>query len=190
MTAWTAWTDHVARWKDCRLCPLCDQRANIVLARGVLPCDVCFVGEAPGASEDALGVPFIGPAGHITDQIVERAVPPDVRCAFCNLVCCFPREAKARGENEPEHEEIMACRPRLVEFLNLAQPRLVVRVGNLSQEYCPTWPRTVDIIHPAAITRMPLAQRQMAVQKATVQLRCAVASMLQSSAKGGPQCQR
>src|SRR5207244_4450732 len=125
----SAWTDHVARWKDCTACPLCQQRDRIVLARGQVPCDVVFVGEAPGASEDVLGQPFVGPAGRLLDQIIERALPAGARFALTNLVACFPREAKARGENMPEVKEILACRPRLLEFIDLCRPKLVVRVG-------------------------------------------------------------
>lgn len=180
----TAWTDHVARWKDCTACPLCSQRDRIVLGRGQVPCDVVFVGEAPGASEDALGEPFVGPAGKVMDQIIERAMPPSVTYALTNLVCCFPREAKARGDNEPEHSEILACRTRLEEFIDVANPRLVVCVGTLAQEYLPPYwegPR-VDIIHPAATfpPRMPRVQAQFAIQHAIVKLRCAVESVVQS----------
>lgn len=172
------WTEHVTQWKDCQLCPLAAQRGRICLARGAVPCDVLFVGEAPGASEDALGQPFRGPAGEVLDQIVERAVPTDVPVAFTNLVCCFPREAKERGDNEPEDAEILACRPRLTEFVNLSQPRLIVCVGSLATQYVDhgdTVP-CVDIIHPAATfpPRMPQAQAQMARQRAVTVLRDAV----------------
>ena len=194
----SAWTDHVVRWKDCTACPLSQQRTNIVLARGQVPCTVCFIGEAPGASEDALGQPFVGPAGHLMDQIIERALPPTVTYALTNLVCCYPAEAKARGDNEPEHDEILACRPRLREFVRLCRPRLIVLVGKLAKQYIygasdfrlddePEQPEWIpenkflefeEIVHPAAILRMPLAQKQMAVQKAVVVLRNAVADML------------
>jgi uracil-DNA glycosylase len=147
-----------------------------------MPADVVFIGEAPGASEDALGLPFVGPAGHLHDQIIERALPSTMRYVLTNLVCCFPREAKSRGENEPEHKEIMACQPRLVEFVNIAQPRLIVCVGALAAQYIDHRDTVTccDIVHPAAILRMPLAQKQMAAQKAIVVLRCAVDSVLQS----------
>jgi uracil-DNA glycosylase len=190
------WLDHVTRWRDCTKCSLCEQRSNIVLARGVLPCDVLFVGEAPGASEDALGLPFVGPAGLLLDNptdenhpgIVQAAKMREVglRLAFTNLVCCFPREAKDRGENEPEHEEIMACRPRLEEFIKIANPRLVIRVGRLAWDYVEHNAygkignaRVVDIVHPAAVFRMPLARKQMAIQRAIVQIRHAVEDLLQ-----------
>lgn len=178
----SAWTDHVARWGNCTACPLHKQRDMIVLGRGQLPCDVVFVGEAPGASEDALGTPFVGPAGKLLEQMMERALPLGTTWAMTNLVCCYPREAKARGDNEPERDEILSCRPRLEEFLTIAQPKLIVRVGALAAEYVRERGRipTVDIIHPAATfpPRMPRVQAQSAIQHAIVKLRCAVEGMV------------
>lgn len=181
----SAWTDHVAKWKDCQRCPLAQQRSNIVLARGQVPCDVLFVGEAPGASEDALGQPFKGPAGQLLDQVIEHSVSEGIRYALTNLVACFPAEAKARGDNEPEPEEIAACRPRLLEFIRIARPKLIVCVGRLASDFIGhdaygkvDGARIVDIVHPAAILRMPLAQKGYAVQKAIVTVRNAVEDML------------
>ncbi len=180
----SAWTEHVARWQHCTDCPLCEQRDLICLARGSIPCDVLMIGEAPGSSEDTLGRPFVGPAGHLLDDIIERATPSTpVRYAMTNLVACFPAEAKSRGDNEPTHGEILACSDRLVEFVNIAQPRLIVCVGSLAAQYVDhnDSVKCCDIVHPAAILRMPLAQKQMAVQRCVVQLRNAVDDMLQSS---------
>lgn len=180
----TTWLEHVARWKDCTRCPLAQQRSNIVIARGQVPCDVLFVGEAPGSSEDALGLPFVGPAGKLLDQIIAQSVPADVPYVLTNLVCCFPAEAKARGDNEPEVSEIEACRPRLVEFIELARPKLVVRVGRLAQDFCEhdsygkiLGAEVCDIDHPAYILRMPLVQRGYAVMRAGINLRNAVAGI-------------
>lgn len=182
----TTWLQHVEKWRGCQRCPLAQQRGRICLARactsqdasgaygGSVRCHVLFVGEAPGSSEDAVGMPFVGPAGDLLDQIRQRALPPNVPCAFTNLVACYPREAKAAKVNEPERSEILACRPRLVEFINLAQPRLIVRVGELAQRYLSFNSGTplVDIVHPAYIlARLPLAQKRFAVDKCTVQIR-------------------
>ncbi len=190
-----AWTDHVEKWKDCQGCALAQQRSRICLARGVVPCDVLLVGEAPGASEDAIGEPFRGPAGRLLDEIVERALSawqapgttgPDynsVTYAMTNLVACFPQEAKARGDNEPERCEILACAGRLAEFVNLAQPRLIVCVGHLAQIYVDhnDTVKCADIVHPAHILRkeVPLAKKQSMILHATVVLRNAVMDMLQ-----------
>lgn len=169
------WLEHVERWRGCQRCLLSQQRGEICLARGALPCDVLLVGEAPGMAEDAAGRPFVGPAGRVLDDIVARALPEEVRCAFTNLVACYPREAKERGDNEPERAEIMECRPRLVEFVNLAQPRLIVQVGQLALSYL-NFDMTVPLVHidhPAYIVRMPLAAQHGALQRAVVRLRCA-----------------
>lgn len=178
----TDWDEHVVRWKDCQKCPLGRQRGRICLARGVVPCDVLFVGEAPGPSEDALGRPFVGPAGALLDQMIERSLPDLVSHSLTNIVACYPAEAKARGDNEPESDEIRACSPRLAEFVNICQPRLIVCVGGLAAAYVDhgdTVPCT-DIVHPAWILRHKLAKKQQEVQHAIVVLRCAVDSMLSS----------
>ena len=182
----TPWQSFVTKWKDCQACPLCRQRFRICLARGAVPCSVLLVGEAPGASEDTIGVPFCGPAGHLLDQIVERAIPAGVPIAYCNLVCCYPAEAKAEGHNEPARDEILACRPRLIEFVNISRPRLIVCVGSLAADYVDhgdTVP-CADITHPAAILRMPLAQKQMATQRCIVTLRNAVEDMMSKANSG------
>lgn len=184
------WLEHVEKWKDCTKCALHTQRSNIVLARGQLPADVVFVGEAPGAVEDSTGLPFKGPAGALLDQIIDRALPEGVTWALTNLVCCFPREAKWRGDNEPELAEIRACRPRLLEFLEIARPRLVVCVGTLAGDYVQhdaygkvLGANKICIIHPAATfpPRMPRAQQGMAINRAIVTVRHAVEDMLNTT---------
>ncbi len=187
------WLQHVEIWQGCQRCPLAKQRSNICLARGTLPCDVLFIGEAPGISEDAIGQPFVGPAGNRLDQIIERSFAAfnnrdlddpvrGITYALTNLVACFPREAKAEGDHKPQSGEILECRPRLIEFINIARPRLIVCVGGLSTAYVNhnDTIKCIDITHPAAIMRMPLAQQTMAMQKCIVVLRNAVEDMLQS----------
>lgn len=65
---------HVANWQACKLCNLCKTRTQTVLFRGHIPCDVLFIGEAPGTAEDATGWPFIGPAGQLFDSLVDDAL--------------------------------------------------------------------------------------------------------------------
>lgn len=196
----TRYQQHVARWRDCDKCSLCHGRSQIVPGKGTLPCDVLFIGEAPGISEDALGVPFVGPAGHLLDQIVERALLEghDTRrltVAFTNIVACFPREQKDAGTHAPPNEAIEACAPRLREFVELVQPKLVVCVGALAEKWAPkilqnmTWDepdgrvrpfQIVAITHPAHIlARVTPAMQGIAVQKCVVAIADAVEEVFQ-----------
>jgi DNA polymerase len=149
-----------------------------------------MIGEAPGESENIIGQPFVGPAGRKLDEIIEEAwsrldiggkVPT---YALTNLCACFPKEAKDAKINEPTKQEILACRPRLEEFIALCRPRLVVAVGKLAEAYMPeegyilaAGATVVSIVHPAAIVRMPVAQQGMAVNKAVVTLVTAIESI-------------
>jgi uracil-DNA glycosylase len=89
----SAFQRHVQRWGACQKCPLHRVRQKIVLAKGQVPTDVLLCGESPGLSEDSIGTPFVGPAGHLLDYILSRALEnyPRVRVAVTNLVGCFPR---------------------------------------------------------------------------------------------------
>ena len=196
----TSWLQHVETWKDCVRCPLHSQRSRIVLARGSVPCDVLLVGEAPGISEDTLGIPFVGPAGKLLDGIVELALAQYERTygialttAFANLVACYPREAKEGGWNEPADEEVLACRPRLNEFVRLCRPKLVVTVGKLAERLLDQTILTggfdsalgrhdrievETIAHPVSILRMPVAQRDMATRQCIVTIANAVEELV------------
>lgn len=167
------WLRHVDKWKNCQECTLCTQRDKIVLARGVIPADVMFCGEAPGESENVHGLPFWGPAGDKLEEIV-TVVRHQVRMRFTesyvNLVACFPTLAKQTDDHRPEKEEIEACSPRLREFAEISQPKLVVCVGDTAKDWarhilqsneCNAW---CDIIHPAALLRMPGLQRDGATR--------------------------
>ena len=194
----TPYRRHWNRWKDCTACPLHLQRNRVVLARGKVPAEVVFIGEAPGPSEDVIGKPFVGPAGKDRgcglDHLIEVVLGQRYSYAITNLVACFPREAKRAGVNEPPAEAVWACAPRLREFVRLCKPRLVVLVGKLASQYIqgaaqfrlddrPEQPEWVplegellfcEIIHPAAILRLDISQRGLAAQRAVVTLSDAV----------------
>lgn len=167
--------EHKMVWSNCEECELCNYRNKVVLARGRLPCDVLFVGEAPGASEDILGKPFVGPAGKLLDQIILRArdiVEYDFSFCITNLVACIPKDASNKKTGEPSEESIKSCRPRLVEMIEMAQPNIIVCVGKLSTKWIKLQDTTgiviVDIIHPASILRSDISQRGLLLQRAVV----------------------
>ena len=174
------YSEHKAKWKDCRRCELCDQRKQIVLARGIVPCDVLFVGEAPGASENVLGQPFVGPAGILLDRIILQGLDGQWDYAITNLVACFPRDAKKTKNHEPTKQSIKACAERLREFYQMAKPKAVVYVGKLAELHGPVMLHavlkgqkeviTTSITHPAAILRMDISQKGLAIQRCVVAL--------------------
>lgn len=155
---------HLDKWaKGCGSL-LCAGALNICLGRGDIPCDVAFVGEGPGDSEDVLGQPFRGPAGFRMDYIIERALGSKFSYALMNLVGCVPRyEETGPKATAPEHADIQKCKPRLEELLTLANPKLVVAVGAVASKYLepglkdsvkvPLGVAYAEIIHPAFILR-------------------------------------
>jgi DNA polymerase len=170
---------HRDKWRDCDLCQLCNVRTKVVIARGSVPADVLFVGEAPGASEDVVGSPFVGPAGRLLDHIIEAAIEEQHSWAMTNLVCCIPKDLGG-DKGEPPKESILACRPRLMEFMELCRPRLIICVGQLSKRWTPEVddiPKA-SILHPAAILRMDAGQRPLAIKRCVVAVSDAVATYL------------
>jgi uracil-DNA glycosylase len=197
---------HKEKWSSCTRCTLCETRSSVVLARGSLPCDILFIGEAPGASEDALVRPFIGPAGKLLDQIIARAFPMhveigedghterhcyEVAWAFTNLVACIPLGEDGNKTAEPDEKAIRACQPRLQEMIVIAKPKLVVTVGKLPELWLkpgykhsiklPIGVKQVAIVHPAAILRGPEFQKGLAIQRCEVILRTAVEELLEQN---------
>lgn len=168
---------HVAKWSTCELCPLHHTRTKVVIARGSVPCDVLFVGEAPGVSENVLGRPFVGPAGRLLDEMIASASPQSLKLAFTNLVGCIPLDDKKTSE--PSKESIKACAPRLLELTRMAKPKLIVLVGKLSVKYVsvPKGCHKVEIIHPAAILRADISQQGLAIQRCVVALADAFTSI-------------
>ncbi len=141
---------HVQEWKECDKCEYSETRNRVCLVRGSLPCELLFIGEAPGESENAIGRPFVGPAGKLLDSIVSRAVGTRWaedpkgnaigkeilarRVAYTNLVGCIPRDSDDSGNKsrEPDSDAIEACAPRLRELVRIASPSLIVCVGKLA----------------------------------------------------------
>lgn len=185
---------HVEKWKDCTLCHLSETRNRVVISRGKVPCDVLMCGEAPGSSEDVLGRPFVGPAGQLLDVIIKRAVAGldwEPRFAFTNIVCCIPKDEDGSKNSEPEDESVLACQPRLAEFIELAKPRLVVCVGKLADDWVGSdYKLTLKLKegiqrmmmkHPAYILRANVAHRGLLIQTAVVDLKTALVELGESS---------
>ena len=149
----------------------CGAATKIVLCRGKIPCDVLFCGEAPGESEDTLGVPFVGPAGKLLDQIIIAAKLHEKRLAFTNLVGCFPKTEEGEDKFEPDKKAIDCCHGRLGNLIQIASPKVIVWVGGVAKKHGPKTIGTTEIkqfsiIHPAALLRAMFAQRDILIQQA------------------------
>ncbi|MBK6460443.1 MAG: uracil-DNA glycosylase [Myxococcales bacterium] len=110
----------------CTRCGLAATRTNTVFSRGNPEASIVFIGEAPGADEDAQGVPFVGRAGQLLDKMIAAmGLDPERDVYVCNIVKCRPP-----GNRRPEAEELEACTPYLDEQLANVSPKVLVAMGN------------------------------------------------------------
>jgi len=109
----------------CRNCPLCQTRTNTVPGEGNAGSpDVMFIGEGPGADEDAQGRPFVGKAGQLLTKMIEAMGYKREEVFIANIVKCRPPNNRA-----PLPEEMEACLPYLRQQIGLIKPRVVVGMG-------------------------------------------------------------
>ena len=115
----------------CRLCRLCERRANTVPGEGVADPAVMVIGEGPGAAEDRSGRPFVGPAGRYLDRWL-TAIQLDRRrnCFIANVVKCRPP-----GNRDPQPDEVAACMPYLARQIDLLRPRALLAVGRVAADH-------------------------------------------------------
>jgi uracil-DNA glycosylase len=113
----------------CTRCRLHEERTQTVFARGTGSSGLVFVGEGPGADEDAQGYPFVGKAGQLLDRMIEAMgfLRDDVY--VCNIVKCRPPKNR-----KPEPDEMATCRPYLAEQLELLNPNVIVALGATAVE--------------------------------------------------------
>ena len=115
---------------DCRLCRLCERRTQIVFGVGNPNARVVFVGEGPGHDEDVKGEPFVGRAGQLLTDIIEKGMRlrrSDVY--ICNVVKCRPPENR-----NPEPDEVAACAPFLTRQIELVGPEVLVTLGKFAAQ--------------------------------------------------------
>jgi uracil-DNA glycosylase family 4 len=109
---------------DCTRCKLHKTRKNIVFADGNPTAELIFVGEGPGADEDAQGLPFVGRAGKLLNQMIEAMGMRRQDVYICNVVKCRPPENRL-----PEKDEIEKCSPFLLRQLDTIAPKVIVCLG-------------------------------------------------------------
>jgi len=157
---------------DCRRCKLCSGRTNIVFGSGTSQAKLVFVGEGPGADEDAQGLPFVGAAGQLLTRIIEAIQLTRDQVYICNIVKCRPPSNRT-----PEEDEIAACSPFMFRQVESIRPRVICCLGAVAAQtvlgtktavgklrgrfhdyrgiqVMPTW-------HPAYLLRNPAAKRDV-----------------------------
>lgn len=115
------------RCAQCRDCGLAGSRHQVVVGRGNPGARLLLIGEAPGAEEDASGMPFVGRSGQLLDRLLLEAGLNDLY--ICNAIKCRPP-----GNRRPTAAELRACRPWLVEQILLLDPAVVLLLGATAVE--------------------------------------------------------
>ena len=166
--------------RDCTACDLYRDATQVVFGDGPAKADVVLVGEQPGDKEDLAGEPFVGPAGRILDQALERAGIDRRRVYVTNAVKHFKWEAKGkvRLHKTPNRGEQRACRPWLDAELAVVRPTVVVCLGATAAkallgpdfkvserrgeriEGTGIAPVVVTTVHPSSILRGPPEERE------------------------------
>jgi DNA polymerase len=122
---WDQLVPHIA---SCTACGLCRTRKQTVPGVGVAGAAWMFVGEAPGAEEDALGEPFVGQGGRLLDNMLKAIGLSRTRDVYiANVLKCRPP-----GNRNPEPGEVALCSPYLERQLALVQPGLIVALGRFA----------------------------------------------------------
>jgi DNA polymerase len=154
----------------CQACPLFETRTNVVFGAGNADADLMFVGEAPGAEEDRQGLPFVGRAGKLLDQLLG-----EVGLARDDVFITNVLKNRPPGNRDPQPEEIDACKPYLYRQIELIEPRVICTLGNFAtklltrsnrgimsvhgrpqvHELGAHWVRLYPLLHPAAALRTP-----------------------------------
>jgi uracil-DNA glycosylase family 4 len=169
--------------QDCSKCPLYETRTKAVFGAGNADADLMFVGEAPGAEEDRQGLPFVGRAGQLLNQMLEEIglVRDDVFIA--NVL-----KSRPPGNRDPQPLEIEACEPYLWEQVRLIEPRVVCTLGNFATKLLTGNPTGITkvhgtpqvhelgnrmvyllpLFHPAAALRTPAVKETLRADFATI----------------------
>jgi DNA polymerase len=176
----------VALFKEvsaCTKCPLHETRTRTVFGAGNADAELMFVGEAPGAEEDRQGLPFVGRAGQLLNQLLEEIGLSREDVFIANVL-----KSRPPGNRDPQPGEIAACEPYLFEQVRLIEPRVVCTLGNFAtklltgsqvgitkvrgvpqmHELGGRPVRLLPLFHPAAALRTPAVKEVLRGDFATI----------------------
>ena len=157
---------------ECTRCKLHKHRHTIVFGDGNPKAELVFVGEGPGADEDAQGLPFVGRAGKLLTQMIEAMGLQRKDVYICNVVKCRPPENRT-----PEDDEVSTCSPFLLRQLEVISPKVIVCLGAVAaktllktnrgiSQYRGQWldfrnSKLMATYHPAYLLRNPNAKGEV-----------------------------
>ena len=137
--------DLVALYREasgCVRCPLHQGRTNVVFGNGNADADLMFVGEAPGHHEDLQGLPFVGRAGQLLDQLLGEIGMSRKDVFVCNTLKCRPP-----GNRDPQPDGIDACKPYLHRQVELIEPKVICTLGNFATKLLTRSNRGITSVH-------------------------------------------
>jgi len=114
----------------CLKCQLGHTRTSFVFGVGNPHADVMFIGEAPGADEDAQGEPFVGKAGQLLNKIIEAVGMKREQVYICNILKCRPP-----NNRDPLPSEMETCSPYLFKQIDLVRPKFIICLGRISAQW-------------------------------------------------------
>jgi len=126
----------------CTRCRLAQGRTQVVFGAGDADGDLMFVGEAPGFHEDKQGVPFVGAAGKLLDQLLGGIGLTRADVYVANVLKCRPP-----GNRDPMPDEIEACEAHLWKQMELIEPRVVATLGNFATKLLSGRPTGITRVH-------------------------------------------
>lgn len=116
--------------KNCRKCPLCEGRTNLVFGEGKKDADIMLIGEGPGENEDLQGRPFVGRSGQLLDKFLAAVdLSREKNVYIANMVKCRPPKNR-----DPKPEEQDTCITWLREQFKIIRPKIIVCVGRISAQ--------------------------------------------------------
>jgi DNA polymerase len=145
----------VSKWKDCVTCPIGTWAHKKCFVSGSRKPKYLFIGEGPGASEDLLGEPFVGPAGRLLRKALMLAGYLPDEWALTNLVACRPCDGPKEPNRPPLTFEVGHCAERLIDTICVLSPKVLITVGQVSHQNTPRGLglEMDSVVHPAYLLR-------------------------------------
>jgi uracil-DNA glycosylase len=134
-----SYADEVA---GCTRCRLAQGRTQVVFGSGNPDADLMFVGEAPGFHEDKQGIPFVGQAGKLLEQLLNGIGLARQDVYIANVLKCRPP-----GNRDPQPDEIESCEPHLFRQIELIEPIVIATLGNFATKLLSGRPTGITRVH-------------------------------------------